>query len=149
MRTYVKKNNRLINIGEGRLYSKNDLVLKEDNTGITAVANSVGQNFKSESDAVTKIQQASRQPGVSQVQVPKNDLPIAAHKSQDPTLQDTNTEINLNNLTPSTLSKLGADGQGNVTVKVRENKNPKKLSEMRMNSVPFTKKELSQLLKGK
>jgi hypothetical protein len=125
------------------------LVLKEDSTGITAVANSDGQDFKSESDAVTKVQQAGRQPGVTQVKLAKNDLPVAAHKSQDPTLQDTNTEVNMSNLTPSMLSKLGADGQGDVTVNVKENKNPRKLSEMRMNSVPFTKRELSSLLKGK
>jgi hypothetical protein len=151
MDTYVKRGRKLIHIGEGRVFRKGDLMLREDDTsqtGITAVANQDGSDFSSSSDAVNKIKQTIQKPGVSNVQVPKNDLPIAAHKVEDPTLGDTSTRIELNKLTPGTLDKLASDGQGNVEVVKSSVDSRKVMDEMRRNSIPFTKSELTDFLRS-
>ena len=154
MKVYVKKDKVLRLLGEGKVYSKKELVLKEN--GVTAVANPDGQDFGSESDAVNKINQELRKPGVDAVVTPKSDLPVAKNIQQQQQTADFQTTIPANNLNPSTLSKAAKDGQGEVKVQkptttgaIMSSVTPRKvMDEMRANSIPFTKSELTKFLKS-
>ena len=153
MKVYTKKNNGLRLLGEGMVFSKGQLMLKEE--GVIAQANKDGQDFESESEAVNSINQTLQKPGVDGVVLNKKDTPIARNTPYNKQLDDTQTVIQKNQLNTSTLTDLVKDGNGEVLVKNNnggiENSSvaPRKvMDEMRANSVPFTKTELTKFLKS-
>ena len=164
MKTYVKKNGRFEYIGEGTVYSKNRLVLREDGEGngdantLTLTNNSEGGTKASASeikhDAKQELQAASAISKPKQFSVQPNEVagvtpntsPAQNSNVPPPTANvaenDPNLETNIiNNAKNNTITNIKPANEG-VSVS-----NKKKINEMRMNSVPFTKRELSSLLK--
>ena len=152
METFVKKNNKLVRIGEGRLFKKGEIMLKEDGAGIDAnigTANGIQQ-------AQMKAKQLmNRNPGVNsasadagkidgqndktsgegvKLEVPinatGNQLAQAQRMTKDQSADDTQITFTKDN---------PADG---------DSTNESRIVEMRRNSIPLSKKELTNFLKS-
>lgn len=158
MKTYVKKNNKLIHIGEGRLFSKRDLVLREQDNGdantITLTNNSEGGQKASpneiKNDARKELQTVStskeKQFSVEPREVAGVNAPVQTNTSN---VTPPTTTVSIKD--PRVETIMADNAKKGITTNLQQNSvSPRKvMDEMRMNSVPFTKKELSQLLKGK
>lgn len=151
MKVLVKKNNKLINLGEGRIYSKSQLKLNELN-GIDAnigTANGVQQaqmkakQLMNQNASVTSASadaghldgQNDSQSGEGlNLQVPINatgkQLAQAQHMIKDQSADDAQITFTKQE-NPSSLNNGMSES---------------KIVEMRKNSIPFTKKELSSFL---
>lgn len=152
METFVKKNNKLVRIGEGRLFRKGEIMLKEDGAGIDAnigTANGIQQ-------AQMKAKQLmNRNPGVNSASADAGKLDGQNDKTSG---EGVKLEVPIN-ATGSQLAQAqrmtkdqGADdtqitftkdnpSDGNST-------NESRIVEMRSNSIPFSKKELTNFLKS-
>jgi hypothetical protein len=158
MRTYVKKNGKLNLVGEGRLYSKRDLILREQDNGdsntITLTNNSEGGQKAApneiKNDARKELQAVNtskeKQFSVEPREVAGVNAPVQTNTSNvtPPTATVSITD-------PRVETIMANNAKNGITTNLQQNSvNPRKvMDEMRMNSVPFTKRELSSLLKGK
>ena len=158
MKVYVKKDNGLKLLGEGISYSKKELMLKEG--GITAM---VGKNDAPAGNLVNQARQTiNTNSNVDSVYIPTEanssmpgaDKRMVANNMQDTTLQTTSDKLNSNELNKA--SQMGVEGmevtkpsnsdtQSNSFESI---KSRKVMDEMRANSVPFTKSELTAFLKS-
>lgn len=156
MKILVKKNNRFVNLGEGKIYSKKQLMLKEfTQNGVTAVANPDGQNH-TVSQMLSNARKIAQKPGVGKVVIPAGDTGVGATKNvpQNSPLSDVKKTIQLSKANSSTITDLTKDGAGEVeligdnnsSLQTNSVKPRKVMDEMRKNSIPFTKKELHKFL---
>lgn len=147
MKTYVKKNGVLNFVGEGRLYTKNELLLKEDIDANLGSADSIQQaqmKAKKQMNQNAGVTSASIEAGKADGQVDtqsgegiKLEVPVNATGKQ------------LSQAQKMTKDNGSDDAQITFTKEDPNSTNESRLYEMRMNSVPFTKRELSRLLNGK
>ena len=151
METFVKKNNKLIRIGEGKLLKKGEILLKEEN-GVDAnigTANGIQQ-------AQMKAKQLmNRNPGVNSASADagkidgqndadsgegiKLEVPVNATGKQLAQAQRMTKDQNADD-TQITFTK---DNGNNGT-----STNESRIVELRRNSVPFSKNELTKFLKS-
>lgn len=157
MKVYVKKDKALKLLGEGKVYSKKDLILKEFKAGGNNVVATVpgatnvrqfvnkGAQTYNQNGNVGLIQgemgQFDNQNDANTGEGLGVDLPVNAtgqqiSKVQNMANQPGNDDMKIN-LTPPTTETDQTDSLG-------ENK----IIKMRENSVPFTKSELTEFLKS-
>ena len=147
MRTYVKKDGKLNLIGEGRLFSKNELMLREDIDANLGSADSIQQaqlKAKKQMNQNAGVTSASIEAGKADGQADtqsgegiKLEVPVNATGKQ------------LAQAQKMTKDQGSDDAQITFTKEDPNSTNESRIYEMRMNSVPFTKRELSELLKGR
>ena len=153
MKILVKKNNQLVNIGEGRIYSKSQLRLNEN--GFVATAPGVkdvrqfvtqGSKMLNQNPNVKLVQnqlgQMDQQKDSStgeglKVSLPANATGAQISRVQNMASRPENDDMSID-LTPAT-SNTSSDSSS-IT-------NESKIIEMRKNSIPFTKKELHKFLR--
>ena len=153
MKILVKKDNGLVNIGEGKIYSKSQLRLNEN--GFVATAPDVknvrqfvtqGSKMLNQNPNVKLIQnqlgQMDQQKDSStgeglKVSLPANATGAQISRVQNMASRPENDDMSID-LTPAT-SNTSSDSSS-IT-------NESKIIEMRKNSIPFTKKELHKFLR--
>ena len=153
MKILVKRNNNLINLGEGRIYSKRQLRLNED--GFVATAPNVkdirqfvtqGSKMMNQNPNVKSVQnqlgQMDHQNDTStgeglKISLPANATGAQISKVQNMASKPENDDMSID-LTPST-SNTSSDSSSMT--------NESRIVEMRKNSIPFTKKELHKFLR--
>ena len=152
METFVKKNNKLVRIGEGRLFRKGEIMLKEDGAGVHAnigTANGIQQ-------AQMKAKQLmNRNPGVNSASADAGKIDGQNDKTSG---EGVKLEVPVN-ATGSQLAQAqrmtkdqGADDTQITFTKDNpsdgDSTNESRIVEMRRNSIPFSKKELTNFLKS-
>lgn len=152
METFVKKNNKLVRIGEGMLFKKGDLMLKEDSAGVDAnigTANGIQQ-------AQMKAKQLmNRNPGVNSASADAGKLD---GQNDNTSGEGVKLEVPVN-ATGSQLAQAQRmtkdQGSDDVQITFTKDKpandgstNESRIVEMRKNSIPFSKKELTNFLKS-
>ena len=153
MKILVKKDNGLVNIGEGKIYSKSQLILNED--GFVATAPNVkdirqfvtqGSKMMNQNPNVKSVQnqlgQMDHQNDTStgeglKISLPANATGAQISKVQNMASKPENDDMSID-LTPST-SNTSSDSSSMT--------NESRIIEMRKNSIPFTKKELHKFLR--
>lgn len=158
MKVYVKKDKVLKLLGEGKVYSKKELMLKEE--GYTVDANTSNQQIKTSGNALTALKNAANQNPNGTSTLDGGD--IGAEKTITNNDGD-NSAIKVGpSVKPGELDKISKDlpaakivydknagGNGVQPMQLAAHKTPRKvMDEMRANSVPFTKKELTAFLKS-
>jgi hypothetical protein len=152
MKVLVKKNNKLINLGEGRIYSKSQLKLNEFTNGKVALTlNPNGQDVKA-SNVQTSAQNMLHQvPQATAVTVQADDIDgvtAPTFSASDPR-NDTVQQISSQNATSSAVQNAAKNGGTIEITKDDQQQNglgESRIIEMRKNSIPFTKKELNTFL---
>ena len=163
MKVLVKKSNGLVNLGEGKIYSKKALILKEvDNNGdsntITLTNSGEGTDFKSQpnelaNDAKKELNTVNASGKKMQFSVPPNSVAgVTPNMSlnQNSTQSPPSVNVSQNDPRLTTLMQTNAkNGYTTNIVKGMQNSSVasrKVMDEMRRNSIPFTKKELHKFL---
>ena len=151
METFVKKNNKLIRIGEGKLLKKGEILLREEN-GVDAnigTANGIQQ-------AQMKAKQLmNRNPGVNSASADagkidgqndansgegiKLEVPVNATGKQLAQAQRMTKDQNADDAQITFTKDNGNNGTST---------NESRIVELRRNSVPFSKNELTKFLKS-
>jgi hypothetical protein len=151
METFVKKNNKLVRIGEGKLLKKGEILLKEEN-GVDAnigTANGIQQ-------AQMKAKQLmNRNPGVNSASADagkidgqndansgegiKLEVPVNATGKQLAQAQRMTKDQNADDAQITFTKDNGNNGTST---------NESRIVELRKNSVPFSKNELTKFLKS-
>jgi hypothetical protein len=150
METFVKKDNKLVRIGEGRLLKKSEITIKEDVNGIDANidgANGIQQAQMKAKQLMNKnpgVTSASSDAGKLDGQKDSNSgeglelkVPVNATGNQLAQAQRMTKDQNADDA-KITFTK---DNQSNGMT------SESKIVEMRKNSVPFSKKELTNFLR--
>ena len=158
MKVYVKKDKALKLLGEGKVYSKKDLVLKEGNTNNPLIGDATPNDEKvngvSGLETVAN-QQLSSHPAEDGVSVGLDSLTNSGQKLKGDGVSLTMTQDELKGNKPQ-LSSIAQQMPG-AEVRIMRNQPtmqvssvaPKKvMDEMRENSVPFTKEEMTEFLKS-
>ena len=148
METFVKKNNKLVRIGEGKLLKKGEILLKEEVTANGGEANGIQQ-------AQMKARQImNKNSGVVDSVVTKaGDTDNQKDKGEDITVS---ADVNSS---PGQLTNIAKQLPDNANLKFYDrNKNngndgttstnESRIVELRRNSVPFSKNELTRFLKN-
>lgn len=152
MRVLVKNNNRLVELGEGRVFSKSQLTLNEDVTASLGMANGIqaaqmkakqimakNPNIDSASSDAGKLDgQNDQSTGEGmKLQVPINASGSQLSNAQSMVRNQSNddVEIEFTKDTPSDNDM------------ANESKEYDRLKDLRENSIPFTKKSLSEFLR--
>lgn len=148
METFVKKNNKLVRIGEGKLLKKGEILLKEEVTANGGEANGIQQ-------AQMKARQImNKNSGVVDSVVTKaGDTDNQKDKGEDITVS---ADVNAS---PGQLTNIAKQLPDNANLKFYDrNKNngndgttstnESRIVELRRNSVPFSKNELTRFLKN-
>ena len=162
MKIYSKKNNGLRLLGEGRVFSKKQLILKEEgvdtssnDTDTVAVNLSPDNSNKNPSDIAKNAQTASTisAPGKKVVgNVNIEDVNGVSAPTISPTDPGSDMSITANGNSGTDIkdaANAAAKARvASVTVPIRNSVTPRKvMDEMRKNSIPFTKSELTKFLK--
>ena len=157
MKVYVKKDKVLKLLGEGKVFSKKELMLKEDEKlsltadeedGAEPVGNAV-QKGVSELDSIGKDASYEIKPqNVAGGRV-KPQTTVSNGAPLTPTVTVNKNDPNLVNIVKTNT----ANGTGvkiqDVRGSVNSSVTPRKvMDEMRANSIPFTKSELTKFLKS-
>ena len=153
MKILVKKDNGLVNLGEGKIYSKSQLRLNENGFVATApdaknIRQFVTQGSKmlNQNPNVKLVQnqlgQMDQQKDSSsgeglKVSIPANATGAQISRVQNMASRPENDDMSID-LTPAT-SNTSSDSSSIA--------NESKIIEMRKNSIPFTKKELHKFLR--
>ena len=148
METFVKKNDKLVRIGEGKLLKKGEILLKEEVTANGGEANGIQQ-------AQMKARQImNKNSGVVDSVVTKaGDTDNQKDKGEDITVS---ADVNAS---PGQLTNIAKQLPDNANLKFYDrNKNngndgttstnESRIVELRRNSVPFSKNELTKFLKS-
>jgi hypothetical protein len=161
MKVYVKKDKALKLLGEGKVYSKKDLVLKEQDgenaligdvtsndeqlQGATGLQNAVNKKsaenpaadgWSAELGNLNQGGGSAQQNGNGVIQLTKSQLAQPQTKQMLDRTRITNPNMQVNVMNDD-------------KVQLAAHKTPKKvMDEMRENSVPFTKKEMTEFLKS-
>ena len=158
MQVIVKKDNRLVKLGEGRIYSKSQLKLNEDGKSFVNQNDTATQNRIN--SLVNKIPPQERSSydlvigkdnnGVNgQVDMSKIDDANTGTISNASNVQDAVSQSRQNGAkNPSNNAfEINVDDLGNNSGTINSSVASKKvMDEMRRNSIPFSKKELSSFL---
>ena len=162
MKIYSKKNNGLRLLGEGRVFSKKQLVLREFDTDTTSNNNdTVSVNLSPDnsnsnpSDLAKNAQTASTisAPGKKVVgNVNIEDVNGVSAPTISPNDPGSDMSIKANGNSSNDIKNAANAAAkarvANVTVPIRNSVTPRKvMDEMRKNSIPFTKSELTRFLK--
>jgi len=156
MKVYVKKDKVLKLLGEGKIFSKKDLLLRELNQQMASTVSI--QAAKNVNDGAMQFKQAKAQnPTITQAMGAGDDMLTPATGTKDNQLvTNANSQESLNN-TQSILNKMSPEERENTDVTYTDGSEnmenssvtPRKvMDEMRENSVPFTKSELTEFLKS-
>lgn len=154
MITYVKKNNRLVPIGEGRLYTKKELLLREfggetnNNNKITLTSDSPQ---KETADAhVTKAkQELPKIPGNNAYHIDAEKLYGATPKQNPMGTNQPRQSVTVSLKDPNLPQEVRTNAANGYDTNIEESVNRKRsIDEMRRNSIPFTKKEMTRFLKS-
>lgn len=157
MKILVKRNNKLVNLGEGRIYSKSQLRLNEEGFVATAPNAKNIRQFVAQGSKImnqnpnTKLvqnqlgqmdnQNDSNTGEGLKVSLPANATGAQISRVQNLASKPENDDMSVD-LTPAT-SNTSSDSSSLETNSVA----PRKvMDEMRRNSIPFTKKELNKFL---
>lgn len=146
MKILVKKNNKLMSLGEGKIYSKSQLTLKETIDANIGMANGIQQ-------AQMKAKQLMNQnPGVESASADAGKLDGQADRSNGEGLKlevpvDA-TGQQLSQAQRMVKDQSADDAQITFTKPQSQSvmNNESRIIEMRKNSIPFTKKELHKFL---
>ena len=166
MKIYVKKDKVLKLLGEGKVYSKKDLVLREfggDNNGgtdtITLTNDGEGTDKKTPSnELVNNVKQELPKVSAGGKQVQFNVSPddVAGvtpntQLTQNSTQAPPSVNVSMNDpRLPQMMQQNAKNGYStNIVKPINSSVTPKKvMDEMRENSIPFTKAELTKFLKS-
>lgn len=161
MKIYSKKNNGLRLLGEGRVFSKKELVLKEMNGDTGNDTDTVSVNLSPDNDNKDSSELAKNAQTASTISAPGKQI-VGNVNIEDvngvsaPTISpnDPGSDMSIKaNGNSSNDIKNAANAAAkarvaNVTVPIRNSVTPRKvMDEMRKNSIPFTKSELTKFLK--
>ena len=149
MQVLVKKGDKLLNLGEGRIYSKSDLKLNEAN-GIDA---NIGQANGIQQAQMKAKQLMNRNAGVTSASADAGKLD-GQNDQQSGEGLELKVPVNANGQQLAQADKMvknqGANDAQITFTKPQSSSsfgtNESKIVEMRKNSIPFTKKELSSFL---
>jgi hypothetical protein len=161
MKVYVKKDKALKLLGEGRIFTKKDLILKED-TGISASLNPEGGDVNANQAQTASSNIFNHVPSATATTLQSDDVNgvTAPMLSQNDPASDVTHEIPLKDANASAIQAAAKQGGTIKIVKQQPQQNnslglqnssvtPRKvMDEMRENSVPFTKSELTEFLKN-
>ena len=146
MKVYVKKDKVLKLLGEGKVYSKKDLVLKEEE----AVGN-VAYAPNLSTAAMTANQQAAKTPANKVQVISGGDLGNKNGQTRDVKVGFNTHDVNARHEVEQMVNKSNNPDKIDVvmdTNPLTQSLDGSTLDEMRANSVPFTKKELTAFLKS-
>ena len=160
MKIYVKKDKVLKLLGEGKVYSKKDLLLKELNAGVKPVA-AAPTNITTTGDFFNTAAQNEHNPALGGTSAQLGQLNNKAEKNNgegvefhlpsNPTGAEKEVVRNAANnsaLRDATVT-VGDEASGVDSNLQTNSVAPRKvMDEMRTNSVPFTKSELTEFLKS-
>jgi len=144
MEILVKRNGNLKKLGEGKIYSKKDLTLNEENELTLTTNDGLGKESPSEiKHEIT--QEAPHVPGETNVLVTPNSVKGVTPPSQSQVNKpgSRNVDINSSNF-EGEIEKNAKEGAESL---VHTSTNESNLHKMRKNSIPFTKSELHDFLK--
>lgn len=138
-------------LGEGRVYSKKDLKLKEgvSDGKVSLTLNPNGQDVQANSVQTSANNMFNRVPQATAVTVQSNDIKgvtVPTFSNSDPR-SDTVQTIAAKNATSATVQNAAKNG-GTIQI-TKDNQNnlgESRIMKMRENSIPFTKKELNEFL---
>lgn len=153
MKIFVKKGNSLKNLGEGRIYSKGELRLNEafTNGKVSLTLNPNGQDVQASSVQTSAQNMLNQVPQATAVTVQSDDIDgvTAPTFSNNDPRNDTVQNIAAKNATSATVQNAAKNGGTIQITKDDQGQNglgESKIVEMRKNSIPFTKRELSSFL---
>lgn len=154
MEVLVKTDNGLQRLGEGKIFSKKQLKLKEDIDAAIGSANGLQQAQQkakklinqnpSVDSASADLGKLDGQKDTSTGEGTKIQLPINASATQLNNVQ----QMSKNEANDDVEVEFTKNDINNSSSSTNESRKNRKLVEMRYNSVPFTKKELSSFLKS-
>lgn len=152
MKIFVKKDNGLKQLGEGRIYSKSQLKLNEFTNGkVSLTLNPNGQDVRASSVQTSAQNMLHQVPQATAVTVQADDIDgvtAPTFSASDPR-NDTVQNITAKNATSAAVQNAAKNG-GTIQITKDDpqdnNLGESRIIEMRRNSIPFTKKELSNFL---
>lgn len=154
MRILVKKDNVLHTLGEGRIFSKKQLSIREGLDASLGTANGLQQaqlkarktiNQNSNVDSVSgDLGHLDGQNDTSSGEGTKIQIPVNAPASQ----LNTVSQMAKSQANDDVEVEFTKNNDANSQTSTNESKKRKNVMEMRYNSVPFTKEELSKFLKS-
>lgn len=154
MEVLVKTDKGLQRLGEGKIFSKKQLKLKEDIDAAIGSANGLQQAQQKAKKLINQnpsVDSASADLGkldgqndASTGEGTKIQLPINASATQLNSVQ----QMSKNQANDDVEVEFTKNDTNNSSSSTNESRKNRKLVEMRYNSVPFTKKELSSFLKS-
>lgn len=154
MEVLIKTNNGLQRLGEGKIFSKKQLKLREDIDAAIGSANGLQQAQQkakklinqnpSVDSASADLGKLDGQKDTSTGEGTKIQLPINASATQLNNVQ----QMSKNQANDDVEVEFTKNDASNSSSSTNESRKNRKLVEMRYNSVPFTKKELSSFLKS-
>ena len=154
MEVLIKTNNGLQRLGEGKIFSKKQLKLREDIDAAIGSANGLQQAQEkakklinqnpSVDSASADLGKLDGQKDTSSGEGTKIQLPINASATQLNNVQ----QMSKNQANDDVEVEFTKNDTSNSSSSTNESRKNRKLVEMRYNSVPFTKKELSSFLKS-
>ena len=147
MKILVKKNNKLMSLGEGKIYSKSQLTLKEDNELIGDATPNDEKIAGTGALTTTVNKELTSHPQEDGVSVGLDSLNNSTQRLKG---DGTNIKMTQQQLAQNKaqISNLATQMPGAQLTIMRGNgiKNESRIIEMRKNSIPFTKKELHKFL---
>lgn len=147
MNTYVKKGNKLVYIGEGKLYSKNELMLMTEAEGIDA---NIGQANGIQQAQMKAKQVMNQNPGVTSASSDAGKLDGQEDRDSGEGVE-LKVPVNATGKQLAQAQKMTKDQSADdtkITFTKDSTTNESRLIEMRKNSVPFSKKELTNFLRS-
>jgi hypothetical protein len=152
MKIFVKKDNNLKPLGEGKIYSKSQLRLNEFTNGkVSLTLNPNGQDVRASSIQTSAQNMLNQVPQATAVTVQSDDIDgvsTPTFSAGDPR-NDTVQNIAAKNANGATIQQAAKNG-GTINITKDDSQQnglgESRIIEMRKNSIPFTKKELSNFL---
>ena len=152
MKIFVKKDNGLKQLGEGRIYSKSQLKLNEFTNGkVSLTLNPNGQDVRASSVQTSAQNMLHQVPQATAVTVQADDIDgvtAPTFSASDPR-NDTVQNIAAKNATSAAVQNAAKNG-GTIQITKDDPQDngleESRIIEMRRNSIPFSKKELSNFL---
>jgi len=152
MKIFVKKDNSLKPLGEGRIYSKRQLKLNEFTNGkVSLTLNPNGQDVRASSIQTSAQNMLNQVPQATAVTVQSDDIDgvsTPTFSASDPR-NDTVQNIAAKNANGATIQQAAKNG-GTINITKDDSQQnglgESRIIEMRKNSIPFTKKELNNFL---
>ena len=152
MKIFVKKDNGLKQLGEGRIYSKSQLKLNEFTNGkVSLTLNPNGQDVRASSVQTSAQNMLHQVPQATAVTVQADDIDGVTAPTFSPSdpRNDTVQNITAKNATSAAVQNAAKNG-GTIQITKDDPQNnglgESRIIEMRRNSIPFSKKELSNFL---